>query len=204
MVRVRRNANRAMTFSGFNPNGGMTAFASSADFPSPYFYQYGLSPQLSALPQLTPARTFYKKTVAIPSQSVTVPPYEVPTPGAQSGSYEPYHPSVAQAPSVSYDEHDPQVPPGSYESHSHVAPDSYEPHSHVAPGSYEPPSQVAPGSYESSSSPSGIPGKEAGTGSVEGNKFNDNNKNNIPASEGSIRPFYHLHRVRKKERRKSQ
>lgn len=43
LVRLKRDPNRAFTFSGFNPNTGLSAFATSADF-LPSFYRYAAPP----------------------------------------------------------------------------------------------------------------------------------------------------------------
>lgn len=40
LVRLKRSPQRAITYSGFNPTSGLTAFATSADFLPPYFNSY--------------------------------------------------------------------------------------------------------------------------------------------------------------------
>lgn len=40
LVRLKRNPQRAITYSGFNPTSGLTAFATSADFLPPYYNSY--------------------------------------------------------------------------------------------------------------------------------------------------------------------
>lgn len=114
LVRLKRSPHRAITFSGFNPNNGLTAFATSADFLPPYYNyqsQFGYpvesrgdpytpsasssdsSPSSDYTPDYQPNAEYTPTTdedrKLIPSQNLTPPSEQAPNTAYNQNTFQP-------------------------------------------------------------------------------------------------------------------